>query len=196
MNEPFDVQRLLRALPFRPISAAGNLLEGYEPPVWRYPILGPYNGFNGEQRVRTWQLGTWLRRRGLLTLAPACDLCGRSARLGRHSENYADVQRALTICGGCHLVLHRRFRQPSRWRKTLELLPQVPEWAIALSPTPIDLPLWLTSAGAPSDPFEWLRRQFPSDQTIELAKNKTWAGGGLSTQGDLFSPSLNPPCGS
>lgn len=184
MNEPFDAQRLLRALPVRPISAAKNLLDGYEPPVWRYPILGPYNGFTGEQRVRTWQLGTWLRRRGLLTLASACDLCGGSIRLGRHSENYADVQRALTICGGCHLVLHRRFRQPARWQAKLHQLSLVPEWALALSPEPIDLPQWLRATGAPSDPFDWLIKQFPGDRTIEPAK---WRRVGIGyKQSDLF----------
>jgi hypothetical protein len=187
MNEPFDVQRLLCALPFRPISAAKNLLDGYKPPVWRYPILGPYNGFTGEQRVRTWELGTWLRRRGLLTPASACDLCGGSARLGRHSENYADVERAVTICGGCHLVLHRRFRQPNRWRVTLDRLPHVPEWALALSPAPIDLPQWLRSAGAPSDPFEWLRRQLPNDPTIEPAARADRLRRD-PTQTDLFHP--------
>ena len=173
MKQPCEVEHLLAALPFRPITEAQSVLDGYEPPVWRYPMLGPYNGFTGEQRVRTWQLGSWLQRRGLLSLAPACDLCRRSSRLGLHSENYADLQRSVTICGGCHLVLHRRFRQPTRWRETLDRLKRAPEWALALSPVPMDLPQWLASAGEPSDPFEWLRRQFPCDPTIETAMRKT-----------------------
>src|SRR5690606_9250816 len=119
--------------------------------------------------LRTWQLGTWLRRRGFLSLAPACDLCGGSSRLGRHSENYADVQRALTICGACHLALHRRFRQPARWQATLRRLAQVPEWALAVSPNPIDLPRWLEATGAPVDPFDALRRINPHDSTIMRA---------------------------
>lgn len=169
MSQPFDAKRLLAALPFRPIDAAEKLLAGYEPPAWRYPLLGPYNGFTGEQRVRAWQLGTWLLRRGRLSVASCCDLCGGSSRLGRHSENYADVQRAITICGGCHLALHRRFRQPETWRQKLSALPSTPKWAIALSLTPIDLPGWLLSTGAPVDPFEELQRQFPNDSSIESA---------------------------
>lgn len=172
MNKSFDAERLLAALPFRPIDAAENLLAGYEPPVWRYPPLGPYNGFTGEQRVRAWQLGTWLRRRGLLSVAPRCDLCDRSSRLSRHSENYADVQRAITVCGGCHLALHRRFREPEAWRHKLSTLPSIPAWAIALSPTPIDLPAWLFSMGAPIDPFQELQRQLPNDNSIESASKR------------------------
>jgi hypothetical protein len=65
VTKSFDVGQLLCALPFRPLSAEENLLDGYDPPVWRYPMLGHYNGFTGEQRIGTWQLETWLvDRRG------------------------------------------------------------------------------------------------------------------------------------
>lgn len=169
MNKLFDPERLLATLPFRPVDASENLLEGYKPPAWRYPLLGTYNGFSGEQRVRAWQLGTWLRRRGLLSIASCCDLCGSPSRLGRHSENYADIERAVTICERCHLALHKRFWQPEAWRRQLSTLQEVPEWAVALSPTPIDLPRWLSSIGAPSDPFEKLRKARPNDLSISSA---------------------------
>lgn len=172
MNKSFDAERLLATLPFRPIDAAENLLARYEPPVWRYPILGPYNGFTGEQRITAWQLGTWLRRRGLLSVAPCCDLCGGSSRLGRHSENYADVQRAITICGGCHLALHKRFREPRAWCQKLSTLSHIPEWAAALSPAPIDLAGWLVATGLPVDPFKALQRQFPNDSSIVCARHR------------------------
>ena len=191
MSQHFDAGRLLSALPYCPISARGNLLDGYEPPVWRYPALGAYNGFSGQQRVKTWQLGTWLRRRGLLTVAPACELCGRSSRLGLHSENYADVERSVTICSGCHLALHRRFRQPSLWGETLGRCPRAPEWALALSPIQFDLSQWLASVGAPTDPFEGLSRQFPLDKTIVRAAWTNRFGHG-SSQSDLFHPHTTP----
>lgn len=167
MNQRFDVERLLATLPYRPIRAEGTLLGEYVPPVWRYPPLGSYNGFSGQQRVRTWQLGTWLRRGRGLTIAPACELCGRCNRLGLHSENYADIERSVTLCGVCHLTLHRRFRQPGIWRAALDRYPPAPEWAIAVSTSPFDLAQWLRSTGRPTDPFDWLQRQFPSDPTIE-----------------------------
>lgn len=172
MSPSFDVERLLAALPVRPVVATEKLLDGYDPPHWRYPLLGPYNGFTGQQRVRTWELATWLRRRGLFSLGARCDLCGQTERLGGHSENYADIQRTLTLCGGCHLSLHLRFRHPERWLKTLGRLPLVPEWARALSHDPIDLPRWLEATGAPTDALDWIARQFPSDVTVELAKRQ------------------------
>lgn len=143
MRHAFDVEHFLASLPFRPVVAHGNLLAGYIPPAWRHPQLIPYNGFTGEQRIRTWQIGTWLRKHSLLSLAPRCDLCLGSSRLGRHSENYADIERALTICSGCHLSLHKRFRQPEAWRRKVKELEHAPEWALALSTTPFDMKDWL-----------------------------------------------------
>lgn len=128
--------------------------------------------------LTAWQLGTWLRRCGLLSLASCCDLCGGSSRLGRHSENYADIERATTVCGGCHFAIHKRFRDPAAWLQKLSALPDCPEWAIALSLTPIDLPGWLCSTGVPVDPFRELRRRFPNDCSIESAANRHGQAGG------------------
>lgn len=156
MSAAYDPERLLQALPFRPVTPGTGLLEGYQPPTWRGPLLKPYNGFSGLQRVRTWELGSWLRRRKKLFLGNACDLCGHDRRLGGHSENYADVERALTLCSGCHLTIHLRFKQPVRWRKALDRLSTVPDWATALPSEPFDLAGWLALRGWPTDPLKRL----------------------------------------
>lgn len=159
MTAPFDPERLLQALPHRPVTPGADVLEGYEPPTWRGALLKPYNGFSGLQRLRTWELGSWLRRRGKLFLGKACDFCGHDQRLGGHSENYADVERALTLCSGCHLTIHLRFKQPVRWRRALERLPTVPTWATALPSEPFDLSGWLAHNGHELDPLARLRER-------------------------------------
>lgn len=166
MSHAFDAERLVSSLPFRPLTAHENLFSGFIPPAWPYSLLGSYNGFSGDERVRTWQVVTWLRKRGFICLAPRCDLCQGSSRLALHSEDYADLERALTTCTGCHFSLHKRFRYPEAWRRKLSSLERPPEWALALDTNPIDLRDWLQSAGAPITALERLHRRFPDDRSI------------------------------
>lgn len=194
MSRAFDAAGLLATLPHRPVTFRNNLLEGYCPPVWRYPLLGPYNGFTGTQRVRTWELETWLLRRNLLRLAPKCDLCGNTNRLGGHSESYADIERTLTLCGGCHLALHQRFRQPTRWRNILDRLPLIPEWATALSSEPSNFAQWLEANGCPTDAFETLRQRFPSDETIILALKAGEKMASTASKARWHAPSSRSSC--
>ena len=147
MTTGFDPERLLAALPYRPIPRASGMLDGYVPPLWRWPSLGPYNGFTGEERVETWQVSTWLRREGLLRLASQCDLCGDRGRLGLHSEDYSDLERALTLCSGCHMALHRRFRWGDQWFRRLDRLHSIPSWALNLDVSKTDLRGWLERNG-------------------------------------------------
>lgn len=153
MTTGFDPERLLAALPYRPIPRVPGLLDGFTPPPWRWPPLGPYNGFTGQERVATWQLSTWLRRKGLLRLAPCCDLCGGKDRLGLHSEDYTDIERALTLCAGCHMALHKRFRVPEKWATLKGKGVGAQEWARALSASPYDLSRWLQHQGRRTDPL-------------------------------------------
>lgn len=166
----FDADRLLAALPFRPVAGSTDRLVGYVPPKWHGPVLGNYNGFSGSCRVQAWELSTWLRRQRRLPVGPCCDLCGDANRLAVHSENYADIERLLTLCSGCHLSLHLRFRQPRRWSNTLNRLPLVPEWANLLSSEPVDLKRLLTLSELPVEPLHHLRRRYPSDRSIGVAE--------------------------
>lgn len=169
MTPAFDPERLLQALPFRPVVTGANLLEGYRPPTWKGALLKPYNGFSGLQRVRAWELGSWLRSRKKLFLGDACDLCGHDRRLGGHSENYADVERALTLCSGCHLTIHLRFRQPRRWLNLLERVSTVPDWVALLPASPFDLAGYLSRHDRPLAPLHRLADRLPGDHSIKLA---------------------------
>lgn len=169
MTSVLDADRLIAALPFRPVAGSTDRLIGYVPPKWHGPVLGTYNGFSGSCRVQAWELVTWLRHRRRLLLGPCCDLCGDANRLAGHSENYADIERLLTLCSRCHLSLHLRFRQPRRWSTTLNRLPEVPDWANLLSSEPIDLKRLLALSGLPVDPFHHLRLRYPADKSIGVA---------------------------
>ena len=138
----FDPRHLLALLPYRPLPSALAYAACGPPPIWKWKTLPTYNGFTHEERVLSWQVGWLLRRLGALHIHGQCDLCGVTDGLTLHSEDYRDIERALTLCKPCHFAIHRRFRSPSivRGRVGFGL---VPPWATALSATPFDLAGWL-----------------------------------------------------
>ena len=89
--------------------------------VWRWPMIGPYNGFDGVERIRGWQVTHWLHETGLLDRPGSCDICGsRSGRIQLHNENYYDVLSAPAVCQGCHSALHVRFRNPRAFSERMQ----------------------------------------------------------------------------
>ena len=47
MTTGFDPECLLTALPYRPTPRIPGLLDGYTPPPWRWPPLGPLQQLHG-----------------------------------------------------------------------------------------------------------------------------------------------------
>jgi hypothetical protein len=146
-GQQFDPEALLAALPYRrlikpPAVPAIRLRE------WRWPRMQAYNGFTHEQRVMTWQIGWYLREAGAFKLAPACDICGTSKRLGYHSEDYADLERSPTVCSSCHAAIHKRFYEPALWQVHLNAARckrSSPQWIDLLPAKNFDLAAWLTA---------------------------------------------------
>lgn len=153
---PFDYEQFLAALdafqvPPHPLPGPDVRL-----PRWSSKPLPPYNGFSGEQRIAMWQRQKWAQNAGLYPTMNRCTLCGRaSSRVILHSENYAELWNAIPLCGGCHMAVHGRFKEPARWagklarhtcgngRALFNLLPL----------TPIDVAGWLRDRNVPS--FLW-----------------------------------------
>jgi hypothetical protein len=90
-------------------------------PNWVWPMLKPYHGFSGEDRVRGWQITTVAERLGLIPKARQCTVCQTTAgRIERHSEDYSRPLLAEPICRSCHRKFHLRFRYPDQWRRHVQ----------------------------------------------------------------------------
>lgn len=109
-------------------------------PVYRFSLLGPYNGFSGLERARGWQLTHWAVLVGLLPPPASCSICGaQRARLQYHSEDYYEPLRPFPICARCHLALHRRFRAPDPWKRLTVQHSGVGTWFGSLELRPVNL---------------------------------------------------------
>lgn len=110
-------------------------------PEWRWPLLRPYNGFGGEQRVRIWQVSRWAQVVGLLRRPEWCSVCDSGSRVGFHNENYAHPWTPIPLCQSCHHAVHRRFSAPGAWGlfQARHSRPGPPLWFTLLPATPIDL---------------------------------------------------------
>lgn len=75
----FNPAPLLASLPYRLQPPPPQ--PGARFPEWKWPLLPPYNGFSGNERVGVWQVATWLKQHNILALA--CELCGSDHRLGQ-----------------------------------------------------------------------------------------------------------------
>lgn len=86
-----------------------------KPRSWSWPMLGPYNGNSGEERVVGWQK-TWAGVYAkLIPTHRTCSICGSTETVQNHNEDYLRPLNAKPICGACHKVLHRRFSAPRPW---------------------------------------------------------------------------------
>lgn len=109
-------------------------------PAWRYPLLGPYNGFTGLERARGAQLTWWALKARILPNPDHCSVCSKPPpRLQVHNEDYYDPLQVYAVCPACHMTLHRRFRSPAAWEALVVAHTREDAWFVKLSPTPIDL---------------------------------------------------------
>lgn len=92
------------------------LMAGHRLPRWGWPMLRPYNGATGEERIRAWQKWRVAELQGWIEPERGCSICGSPGPLQRHNENYFRPFTAKPICRSCHCKVHLRFTRPDRWR--------------------------------------------------------------------------------
>jgi hypothetical protein len=108
-------------------------------PRWRFPLLGPYNGFTGLERARGAQLMWWAIAAGVLPKPTSCSICQAiQGRFQYHSEDYYDPLHPHAICVSCHMSLHRRFRSPRSWLKLVAANMREGAWFVGLRLEPVD----------------------------------------------------------
>jgi hypothetical protein len=104
-------------------------------PRWKWPTIGPYNGFDGAARIRAWQLVRFYELNGWLRYPQVCSVTGREGEVALHQEDYARPWDALPVSRRTHLLIHTRERYPNKWAAFLagEALPDA--WAKKLMPS-------------------------------------------------------------
>ncbi|MGS0625018.1 hypothetical protein ACU8YE_19060 [Ralstonia sp. VS2407] len=102
-------------------------------PRWKWPTIGPYNGFDGAARIRAWQIVRFYELNGWLRYPQVCSVTGREGEVGLHQEDYARPWDAYPVSRRAHLLIHTRDRYSNKWAAFLagEALPGT--WAHALS---------------------------------------------------------------
>jgi len=105
----------------------------FDLPRWRWPTIGPYNGFDGAARIRAWQLVRFYELNGWLRYPQACSVTGREGEMALHQEDYWRPWDAYPVSRRAHLLIHTRDRYPDKWAAFLfgEALPDT--WAHSLS---------------------------------------------------------------
>lgn len=103
-------------------------------PQWRWPVIGPYNGFSGAARIRGWQLLRFYQRNGWLRYDDVCSVTGTAGGVGLHNEDYSRPWAAYPVSKRAHTLIHTRARFTKAWDAFLagEALPHT--WAKTLSP--------------------------------------------------------------
>lgn len=110
-------------------------------PAWKWKPLKPYNGFSHIERVKVWQVQTYMIGKGWFPRASVCSISGKTDRVGWHSENYYDwAHSGFQINQGLHLALHSRFRNPAAWQNIVDRYAKTgEEWFAGLSMTEEDM---------------------------------------------------------
>lgn len=140
----------------------------------------PYNGFTGTERRRGMQVLQVLIKQGVIQRPKACDICGKTERVGYHGEDYFDPFSMAQLCFPCHMALHRRFKSPDKWHALLDRNSASPHIAAyhTLPMVEPDFASWLReNTSGPFDPVEWIwpDREVPDYQprrknTPDIAK--------------------------
>ncbi|WP_233620273.1 hypothetical protein [Burkholderia multivorans] len=103
-------------------------------PQWRWPVIGPYNGFSGAARIRGWQLVRFYQRNGWLHYDDVCSVTGNAGGTGLHNEDYSRPWNALPVSKRSHTLIHTRARFPKTWAIFLANEALSDTWATTLSP--------------------------------------------------------------
>jgi hypothetical protein len=105
---------------------------------WGWKELPVYNGFTHAERVRGWQVISWMINTGQMPKASVCCITGSTQRVGYHSENYYSWE-AYPLCQSVHFALHQRFKRPDAWRKIVDAYGKDGDWFTELLIEPQDL---------------------------------------------------------
>jgi hypothetical protein len=114
-----DVKPVVHRFPFvslafdRPQTAFGL-------PQWRWPLIEPYNGFSGGERIRGWQLLRFYELNGWLRYPAVCWVAGQCVGVVLHNEDYFRPWEALPVSRRAHLLIHTRMRYRRAWQSFLE----------------------------------------------------------------------------
>ncbi|QWC90321.1 hypothetical protein KB891_14800 [Cupriavidus metallidurans] len=110
----------------------------FDLPNWRWPVIGPYNGFDGGARIRAWQLVRFYEMNGWLRYPQVCSVTGREGEVALHQEDYARPWDAYPVSRRAHLLIHTRGRYPNKWAAFLADEAVSDTWAQALLPNNIE----------------------------------------------------------
>ncbi len=102
-------------------------------PQWRWPLIGPYNGFSGGARVRGWQLIAFYRQNGWLRYDNACSVTGKVGGAALHNEDYSRPWAAYPVSKRAHTLIHTRGRFSKAWADFLANEALADTWAKTLS---------------------------------------------------------------
>ena len=145
MNGFAEVERILEALPKQEIGVfpAGTKV----PNVRKVTPLAEYNGFDGYERNRTWNVCKWLMEHGKMLRPSKCDLCGTDASQ-YHAENYFDFSSYVAVCIPCHRFVHNRLRNFETWESRVQAFDK-PEghWIRLLGPSSLPVADWCAAIG-------------------------------------------------
>lgn len=141
--DDFDYENLLALLPRHEILKPLDL-ENAKLPYWGWPPLKSYNGFTSNERIRTWQVGTYTLKIGAIKKPNHCDICKKIGPVGFHSENYYDIRMDPFLCRSCHTILHNRFKHSNSWCDLIKRVGEEGEiWYLTLKTNEIDLASYL-----------------------------------------------------
>jgi hypothetical protein len=126
---------------------------------WRWPVLGPYNGFSGAARIRGWQLLRFYQTNGWLTYEDVCSVTGVAGDTQLHNEDYARPWDALPVSKRVHRLVHTRHRFRRAWEEFLanEALPDT----------------WVTTLSCAADPAT-AGNDCSAGQLLALAPHPVW----------------------
>lgn len=102
-------------------------------PQWRWPLIGPYNGFSGGSRIRGWQLLRFYQTNGWLVRDEICSVTGVTGETQLHCEDYARPWDAFPVSSRAHRLIHTRQRYPRAWASFVANEVPPNNWATFLS---------------------------------------------------------------
>jgi hypothetical protein len=89
--------------------------------------MNPYNGFSGEQRLKSWHWMLKEMKEGRCPQPkPKCECCGNEGYTEYHTEDYSEPFDKhiyqYTVCYRCHMWIHCRYRNHKGFKTYVDYL--------------------------------------------------------------------------